>query len=137
MARRPERALTIGRLARAARVNVETIRYYQRRGLLGTPRKPAGGVRHYPDEALARLRFIKRAQQLGFSLRDIGELLALGEQSCAQTRDLAERRLADIEARLLDLANMRRTLKRLIRSCQAGEKTGCPIVRTLSGAHND
>lgn len=137
MASRPGHALTIGRLARAVRVNVETIRYYQRRGLLGTPRKPAGGVRHYPDEALARLRFIRRAQQLGFSLRDIGELLALGEQSCAQTRDLAERRLADIEARLLDLARVRRTLKRLIRSCQAGKETVCPIVRTLSGVRSD
>lgn len=83
MASRPGRALTIGRLARAARVNVETIRYYQRRGLLGTPRKPPGGVRHYPEEELARLRFIERAQQLGFSLRDIRELLALGERSCA------------------------------------------------------
>jgi len=137
MASRSGPALTIGRLARAARVNVETIRYYPRRGPLGTPRKPAGGVRHYPDEALARLRFIKRAQQLGFSLREIGELPALGGQSCAQTRDLAERRLADIETRLLDLASMRRTLKRLIRHCQAGEETDCPIVRTLSGAHRD
>jgi len=86
MASRTERALTIGRLARAARVNVETIRYYQRRGLPGTPRKPPGGVRHYPQEALARLRFIKRAQQLGFSLRDIRELLVLGDHACADTR---------------------------------------------------
>lgn len=136
MASRPDRPLTIGRLARAARVNVETIRYYQRRGLLGTPRKPPGGVRHYPQEALARLHFIKRAQQLGFSLRDIRELLALGDRSCADIRTLAERRLADIEARLFDLANMRRALARLVRRCQAGEETACPIVRTLSDARD-
>ena len=131
MASRTERALTIGWLARAARVNVETIRYYQRRGLPGTPRKPPGGVRHYPQEALARLRFIKRAQQLGFSLRDIRELLVLGDRACADT-PLAEHRLADIETRLLDLARMRRALTQLIRRCQAGDETGCPIVRTLS-----
>jgi MerR family mercuric resistance operon transcriptional regulator len=137
MASRTERALTIGRLARAARVNVETIRYYQRRGLLATPRKPPGGVRHYPQEALAHLHFIKRAQQLGFSLRDIRELLALGERACADTRALAERRLADIDARLFDLANMRRALARLIRRCQAGDETACPIVRTLTDVRDN
>jgi len=70
--------MTIGVLARAAGVNLETIRYYQRRGLIGTPRKPPGGVRRYDANALAHLGFIKRAQQLGFNLRDIRELLEPG-----------------------------------------------------------
>jgi MerR family mercuric resistance operon transcriptional regulator len=124
--------LTIGRLARAAGVHVETVRYYQRRGLLTTPRKPPGGVRRYPAEALTRLRFIKRAQALGFSLRDIRELLALDAGSCRETRTLAEARLADIEARLRDLAHMRGLLQRLVRACRRGQSPACPIVTALT-----
>ncbi len=126
--------MTIGTLARAAGVNLETIRYYQRRGLIATPRKPPGGVRRYPHTALAQLRFVKRAQQLGFSLNEIGDLLALGEQSCGATRRIAERRVADIEARLKDLQTMRRLLTRLIRECAAGRSTACPIVQSLNGS---
>jgi MerR family mercuric resistance operon transcriptional regulator len=125
--------MTIGVLARSAGVNIETIRYYQRRGLIGTPRKPLGGVRRYDAEALANLRFIKRAQQLGFSLREIGDLLELGAGACAETRVLAEARLADIELRLLDLKSMQQTLTRLIKACRAGRETTCPIVESLGG----
>lgn len=125
--------MTIGVLARAAGVNIETVRYYQRRGLIGTPRKPLGGVRRYDTATLAQLRFIKRAQQLGFSLRDIGDLLELGTGACSETRVLAEARLADIETRLRDLQAMRRTLTRLIQSCRAGRETSCPIVQSLGG----
>jgi MerR family transcriptional regulator, mercuric resistance operon regulatory protein len=124
-------ALTIGRLARAAGVHVETIRYYQRRGLLATPRRPPGGVRRYPPEALARLRFIRRAQQLGFSLREVRELLALGAGACDDTRRLAEHRLADIEARLADLGRMRSSLKKLISACRTAQHATCPIVASL------
>jgi MerR family mercuric resistance operon transcriptional regulator len=127
--------MTIGVLARGAGVNIETIRYYQRRGLIGTPRKPPGGVRRYDENALAHLRFIKRAQQLGFSLNEIRELLSLGEQSCGATRRIAERRLADIEARLNDLKTMRRLLARLIRECAAGRDAACPIAQSLSAGH--
>jgi len=125
--------MTIGVLARSAGVNIETVRYYQRRGLIGTPRKPLGGVRRYGAEALANLRFIKRAQQLGFSLREIGDLLELGAGACAETRLLAEARLADIELRLHDLKSMRKTLKRLIKACRAGREVTCPIVESLGG----
>ena len=125
--------MTIGVLARGAGVNIETIRYYQRRGLIGTPRKPLGGVRRYAADALAHLRFIKRAQQLGFTLKEIGGLLELGAGACAQTRVLAEARLADIETRLHDLQAMRRTLTRLIQACRAGRETACPIVESLGG----
>ena len=128
--------MTIGALARAAGVNLETIRYYQRRGLIGTPRKPMGGVRRYDANTLAQLRFIKRAQQLGFSLRDIGDLLELGAGACAETRVLAEARLLDIETRLRDLQAMRRTLARLIQACRAGREATCPIVESLSGETN-
>jgi MerR family mercuric resistance operon transcriptional regulator len=125
-------ALTIGKLARAARVNVETVRYYQRRGLLPKPARPLGGIRRYPPEALARLRFIRRAQQLGFTLREIGELFALGDGSCRDTRALAQTRVTDIERRLRDLQSMRDTLNRLIRACRLGRAGRCPIIETLS-----
>ena len=125
--------MTIGALARAAGVNIETVRYYQRRGLLETPRKPLGGVRRYSAAILASLRFIKRAQQLGFTLREIGDLLELGAGACTETRALAEIRLADIETRLRDLQTMRRTLKRLIETCRAGRTANCPIVESLGG----
>jgi len=127
--------MTIGALARAAGVNIETIRYYQRRALVATPRKPPSGVRRYPHAALAQLRFIKRAQQLGFSLKEIRELLSLGEQSCDATRHIAEHRLTDIEARLTDLKAMHRMLARLIRACAAGRSTACPIAQSLNSSH--
>ena len=124
--------LTIGRLARAAGVNIETIRYYQRRGLLATPRKPPGGIRVYPPEILEQLVFIRRAQTLGFTLREIGELLRLGSGRCDDTRQLAESHLTDIERKLKDLSRMRRTLTQLIRACRRGGARHCPIVSTLA-----
>jgi MerR family mercuric resistance operon transcriptional regulator len=124
---------TIGRLARAASVNLQTVRYYQRRGLLTQPRKPLQGFRRYGDEDVARLRFIKRAQQLGFTLREIKELLTVDKGSCADTRRRAEQKRADIDARLRDLQNLRKTLDRLIRACRRGGQPTCPIVEALSG----
>jgi MerR family mercuric resistance operon transcriptional regulator len=127
----PSPDMTIGRLAHAAGVNIETIRFYQRRGLLVTPRKPAGGVRRYAPEALVRLHFIKRAQELGFTLREIAELLKLGDGSCRETRAIAEHRLADIDTRIRDLQAMHATLQNLIRTCNVGDQTSCPIIESL------
>lgn len=126
--------LTIGRLATAAGVNVETIRYYQRRGLVDEPYRPIGGYRRYPPSAASRLRFIKRAQQLGFTLEEVSGLLRLEDgQSCRETRLLAERKLAMIEERIADLTRMRRLLKGLITQCAAGQRPrSCPIIATLS-----
>jgi len=125
--------LTIGRLARAAEVNVETIRYYQRVGLVTEPVKPSEGFRVYPKEAIDRIRFIKRAQKLGFSLQDIAHLLELGDGHCDDVREQAEAKLAKIEAQIKDLQVMRKTLKTLISECNAGDKGGhCPIVQSLT-----
>ena len=124
--------LAIGRLARTAGVHVETVRYYQRRGLLPLPPKPQGGTRVYPPETLARLRFIKRAQELGFTLREITDLLRLGDGECRQTRALAEGKRADIAARIKDLRAMQRTLQRLIRACRDNPRSACPIIASLS-----
>jgi len=126
--------LTIGRLAEAAGVNVETIRYYQRRGLVAEPDKPAGRFRHYPPATIGRVNFIKRAQLLGFTLEEIGNLLLLEDgQDCGETRSLAERKLASIEARIADLDRMRRTIKHLIAECGVGKRPRrCPIISALS-----
>ncbi|MGH8717603.1 MAG: Hg(II)-responsive transcriptional regulator [Burkholderiales bacterium] len=126
--------LTIGRLAQAAAVNVETIRYYQRRGLLEEPSKPLGGHRRYTIEAVERVRFVKRAQQLGFTLEEVKSLLLLESgQSCRETRLHAEQKLAVIEARIGDLSRMRRLLKGLITECEKGKRPrSCPIIATLS-----
>ena len=127
--------LTIGRVAEAAGVNVETIRFYQRRKLLPEPAKQLGGVRHYPDEMVARIRFIKRAQQIGFTLDEVKNLLVLEDgQSCKKTHDLAVEKLALVETRVADLNRMRRMLKTLIGQCETGSgKIACPIISTLSG----
>lgn len=127
----PQTSMTIGRLAREAGVNIETVRYYQRRGLLPTPRKPPGGARRYSSESLMCLRFIRRAQELGFTLREISELLMLGDGSCPETRAIAEKRLGDIEMRLHDLKSMHNTLGKLIRTCRAGNHPPCPIIASL------
>jgi len=134
LSRTPQSGITIGRLARQAGLNIETIRYYQRRGLVATPRKPLGGIRRYTTETLTRLGFIKRAQELGFSLREIAELLKLGDGSCKQTRALAEHRLTDIEKRIRDLESMRVTLAKLIRTCREGNQPPCPIIASLEHA---
>lgn len=126
--------LTIGRLAAAAGVNVETIRYYQRRGLLDEPDKPLGGYRRYPADTAKRVRFIKRAQALGFTLEEIAVLLRLDQaRACAETRALAARKLALIERKLTDLAAMRDALAGLVRECDTGGGRGaCPIIHVLA-----
>ncbi len=128
--------LSIGRLAKAAGVNVETIRYYQRRGLLAKPYKPIGGHRRYTLSEASRVQFIKRAQHLGFTLDEVGSLLRLEDgQSCRETRLLAERKLALIEKRISDLDRIRRMLRSLIAECALGQRPrSCPIIATLSAA---
>ena len=128
--------LTIGQLAQAAAVNVETVRYYQRRGLLTEPPKPLGGHRRYRPHLVKRLRFIKRAQHLGFTLDEVRGLLTLEDgQSCRATRLLAEKKLAEIENRLADLARIRKLLRALIAKCESGKRPrSCPIIATLSAA---
>jgi MerR family transcriptional regulator, mercuric resistance operon regulatory protein len=125
--------LTIGRVAAAAGVNVETIRYYHRRGLLKEPSKPLRGYRDYPFEVVKRVRFIKRAQALGFTLKDVGGLLQLDEiDACAKTRTLAARKLALIEQKITQLVTIRDALKKLVRQCDKNLKSGrCPIIEIL------
>ncbi|MGH8491636.1 MAG: MerR family transcriptional regulator [Moraxellaceae bacterium] len=124
--------LTIGKLAQAAHVNVETVRYYQRIGLLGEP-EPQGSYRHYGDEHLQQLQFIRRAKEAGFSLEEIRELLQLDDvRDRARIRQLASSRLADIDVRIHDMQALSRRLKTLVAQCE--DETGspcCPIVETF------
>ena len=126
-------SLTIGAVAAEARVNVETIRYYQRRGLLSVPAAPAGGVRRYPEDMVRRVRFIKRAQRLGFTLEEVAALLELNDgKHCAETRAAAERKFSELESKITDLKAMRDSLASLIKACgKPGAIVHCPIIEAL------
>lgn len=127
-------ALTIGRVAKLAGVNVETIRYYQRRGLLDEPSKPHGSFRRYPPSIVARIHFIKRAQTLGFTLEEVSSLFRLEKASaCAETRTLAAQKIDLIDRKIQDLTSMRQALANLVKQCDAGEPAGgCPIIELLA-----
>lgn len=129
------RELTIGKVAKAARVNVQTVRYYERRRLLEPALRSESGYRIYREAAIQRLHFIKNAQGLGFSLKEIGSLLGLrsgGAASCAGVRRKAVAHARDVRERIARLRAMERVLSRLIRTCQRrGRTVECPILRSL------
>jgi MerR family mercuric resistance operon transcriptional regulator len=126
--------MTIGRLAKAAGVNVETVRYYQRRGLVDEPRKPPGGQRRYAPQVVAQLGFIRRAQALGFSLEEVKSLLRFADgQNPRETRLIAERKYAVIESRIAELNGMRKRLKSLIGASKTAKgRKSCAIIAALS-----
>ena len=125
--------MTIGRLANAAGVNVETVRFYQRSGLIVEPSRPRAGYRTYGEEDIRRIRFIKRAQLLGFTLDEITSLLKLeGSLACTSTRYLAARKLAMVESKLADLQAMKAALTGMVARCDSEERDdGCPIIQAL------
>ena len=131
------KSLTIGRLAKEAGVNLETVRYYERRGLLQRPPRSASGYRLFPLETARRLRFIRRAQELGFSLTEIRELLSLRVSPNAKSADVrkrAETKIADIDAKIKSLDSMKTTLRRLTKVCAGcGPIAECPILECLDG----
>ena len=125
--------LTIGRLAKATGVNVETVRYYQRIGLIYEPEKPLQGFRNYRTETIGRITFIKRAQKLGFSLTEISELLELGDGHCADVRARAEEKRARVEMQINALQGLLATLDDLICACrEERDDAHCPIVESLT-----
>jgi MerR family transcriptional regulator, mercuric resistance operon regulatory protein len=125
---------TIARLAAAAGVHVETIRYYQRRGLVPEPVRPAGGVRRYTAADAERLRFIKRAQTMGFTLAEIAHLLRLRARcSCRATRELAAAKLQDLDRRICELRGLRKELAHLIHDCDGNaDEATCPVIERLA-----
>ena len=126
-------ALTISKLAQAAGVNVETIRFYQRRGLLPEPDKPLGGIRRYAQPDVARVLFIKAAQRIGFTLDEIAQLLQLDDGTqCSDARAIAERKLADVRDRLADLQRIEAALAQLVGRCATRRgKVSCPLIASL------
>jgi MerR family mercuric resistance operon transcriptional regulator len=127
--------MTIGGLAEHSRVNLETIRYYERLGLLPRPPRSLSGYRLYPLEAIQRVRFIKQAQLLGFSLKEVAELLSLRVApgtSCADIKKRADKKIAGIEEKIRDLRRMKQALVKVSASCSGRRPTSeCPILEAL------
>ena len=123
---------TIGKLAKKAEINIETIRYYERTGLIEQPSKPPGGFRHYDNAVFERILFIKKAQTLGFSLDEIKTLLELSVGHCAEIQSLAEARLGDVRDKIRNLTQLETVLADLVEQCRAqADKSGCPIIESL------
>jgi Hg(II)-responsive transcriptional regulator len=127
--------LTIGQVAAEAAVNIQTIRYYERRGLFAAPRRTASGYRQYTEDAVSRLRFIRHAQELGFSLKEIQELLGLRVRNSAACDTVARKtrqKISVVQQRIADLQRMQRTLERLAAACAARRPTDeCPILEAM------
>lgn len=126
--------LTIGQLARRTGVNVETIRYYERVGVMPRPRRTEGGHRAYVEPEVRRLGFVRRARELGFNLDDVRELLRLvdsGDVTCAEVRERTLRHLTDVRARIADLRRMERVLAATAERCAGDLTPDCPILETL------
>ncbi|MFN0164240.1 MAG: MerR family transcriptional regulator [Burkholderiales bacterium] len=128
--------LTIGQMAAAGGVNVETVRYYQRRGLLELPERASGSIARYSNADLQRLRFIKRSQRLGFSLADVKALLTLEDgQSCAAARKIGEAKLVETRERIRSLQVLENALGELVAQCSATKRrVNCPLIRSLMEA---
>ena len=126
--------LSIGKLAKLGGVKIDTVRYYERNGLLSPSSRLASGYRRYSELELARLRFIRRAQRLGFSLKEINSLLKLSaRRNVGQVKSAAQNKLADVDARIADLQRVRKGLALLVEACPGhGQASECPILRALS-----
>lgn len=125
--------LTIAPFAKACGVHIETVRFYQRKGLLRAPDRPLGGIRRYGPADVARIRFIKSAQRLGFSLDEIAQLLKLDDGAhCSEAARVAAHRLADVHAKLADLQRMQAVLSELLGRCQVDKgRVRCPLTASL------
>lgn len=128
-------ALSIGQAARGAGVGIETMRFYERQGLIEEPPRTESGYRQYPQEVVARLRFIKRAKELGFSLKEIRDLLSLrvdAVTTCDDVRERAEAKIAEVQEKIRTLRKMKRTLEKLVATCnESGSERECSILETL------
>lgn len=131
--------LTIGQVARGAGIGIETIRFYERQGLLEPPPRRESGYRIFGEDSIRRLSFIKRAKELGFSLKEIGELLALQldpSRNCRDVKRRTEAKLNDVQARIDSLKRMSKTLRKLVAACDgSGSTAHCPILEALEDRH--
>lgn len=123
---------TISKVAKELAINIETVRFYERRELIEQPPKPESGYRHYPDETVNRIRFIKRAQELGFTLEEIANLLSLNDRPCGQVQELAKHKLSAVMEKIADLKRLENALKVLLTQCQSNnDDEHCPIIDSL------
>lgn len=123
---------TISKVAKELEINIETVRFYERRGLIKQPIKPDVGYRHYPQETINRIRFIKRAQELGFTLNEITNLLNLNDNPCHQVQDLAELKLQTVRKKKDDLCRLEKVLMVQLAQCQKNsDEQYCPIIDAL------
>jgi MerR family copper efflux transcriptional regulator len=128
--------MTISQIARLAGVGVETIRFYERRGLIDEPARPTIGYRQYPPDMVKRILFIRRAKELGFSLKEISELLTLSVEptsTCSDVKKRAEMKIGEIECKIMDLSRMKRALVQVAERCRGdgSPRESCPILDTL------
>lgn len=134
-------AMTIGQVAKQASVGVETIRFYEREGLIEEPARRASGYRQYDTEVVRRVRFIRHAKELGFTLREIKELLELRVEPdchCGEVLELAQAKIADIEQRIEALLRMKQTLSKLATACRRRRRTeACPILEAIDEPVNE
>ena len=132
--------LTIGQVAKQAKIGIETIRFYERQGLIEEPPRRESGYRQYPQEVIDRLAFIRRAKDLGFSLKEIADLLALTKQRNSNAGNVKERviqKISEVEAKIDHLQKIKKSLKKLSDSCPGkGPLKNCPIISSLSGREN-
>ena len=123
---------TISEVARVLGVNVETIRFYERKRLITQPNKPITGFRHYPNKTVDRIRFIKRVQGLGFTLDEVANLLSLDDRPCSQVQDLAEQKLSAVKEKLASLRRLEEVLQSLLAQCHNNnDESCCPIIHSL------
>lgn len=123
---------TISKVAKTLNINVETVRFYERRGLITQPVKPAVGYRHYPNDTVHRIRFIKRAQELGFTLDEIANLLSLNDRPCSQVQTLAKHKLDAVKEKMADLQRLEKALEELLVQCNKNDDDShCPIIDAL------
>ena len=123
---------TISMLAKELSVNVETIRFYERKGLIKQPPKPMQGYRHYPKETVSRIHFIKRSQELGFTLNEIEGLLALNDSPCSKVQELANKKLIAVQKKMADLLLLEHALEEHLGQCQNNDDDShCPIIDSL------
>ena len=133
----PTSGLTISHIAHAACVNLETIRFYERHGIIDHPPRTSSGYRQYPPDTIQRVKFIKHAQALGFSLKEIKELLDMRvnpEMDCGDVKTLAEKKIREIDKKIADMRKMRDALQRISDSCHGvGPTSQCPILTAIEG----
>ena len=122
---------TISKVAKELDINIETVRFYERKGLIEQPLKPEVGYRHYPEKTINRIHFIKRSQELGFTLDEIANLLSLNDFPCNQVQELAVHKLISVQQKIANLQSLEEALQSLLNQCQNNNNEHCPIIDSL------